>query len=219
VAEEPDSAAVEEEGEAEESLTDLLARLGRDGAALAFYESRLTARRHEQEIRRTVRDVVTAAVALTAFLAAFVLVNAAAVLALATALDPWLAALVLAAAWALLGVVLALVLLARARRAAKGDPRTLEEAREQAEQAVRATLERLSVALTKEIAIAAVPMAGGVVDAGEDLLETADDIVDAATDDLPAGGVVNQVWDVVLAPSRFGIRVATTVLKRGDSSS
>jgi hypothetical protein len=73
------------------------------------------------------------------------------------------------------------------------------------------------VALTKEIAIAAVPMAGGVVDAGEDLLEAADDIVDSVTGDLPAGGVVNQVWDVVLAPSRFGFRVATTVLKRGDS--
>jgi Putative Actinobacterial Holin-X, holin superfamily III len=215
LADEADSAVVEEE--AEESVTDLLAQLGRDGAALAFYESRLTARRHEQAIRRTVRDVVTAAVALTALLAAFVLVNTAAVLALATAVDPWLAALALAAAWALVGVVLALALLARARRAAKGDPRTVEEAREQAEQAVRATLERLSVALTKEIAIAAVPMAGGVVEAGEDLLETADDIVDAATDELPAGGVVNQVWDVVLAPGRLGFRVATTVLKRGDS--
>lgn len=217
MAEEADSAVVEDE--AEESVTDLLAQLGRDGAALAYYESRLTARRHEQEIRHTVRDVVTAAVALTAFLAAFVLVNTAAVLALATAVDPWLAALIVAAAWALLGIVLALVLLARARRAAKGDPRTLEEARDQSEQAVRATLERLSVALTKEIAIAAVPMAGGVVGAGEDLLESADDIVDAVTDDIPGGGVVNQVWDVVLAPSRFGFRVATTVFKRSDSSS
>jgi hypothetical protein len=70
--------------------------------------------------------------------------------------------------------------------------------------------------ITKEIALAAVPTAGGIVDLGDDLIEGADDIVDAITDELPGGGVVNQVWDVVLAPGRFGIRVATTVLKRGD---
>jgi hypothetical protein len=70
--------------------------------------------------------------------------------------------------------------------------------------------------ITKEIALAAVPTAGGLAEFGEDLIEGADDIVDAVTDELPGGGVVNQVWDVVLAPGRFGIRVATTVLKRND---
>jgi hypothetical protein len=40
--------------------------------------------------------------------------------------------------------------------------------------------------------------------------------VDDLTEEIPGGGVVNQVWDVVMAPGRFGIRVATTVLKRGD---
>ena len=33
----------------------------------------------------------------------------------------------------------------------------------------------------------------------------------------PAGGVVNQIWDVAMMPGRLGIRVATTVLKRGQS--
>jgi hypothetical protein len=28
---------------------------------------------------------------------------------------------------------------------------------------------------------------------------------------------VNQVWDVVLMPGRFGVKIATTVLKRNDS--
>jgi hypothetical protein len=84
---------------------------------------------------------------------------------------------------------------------------------------VRATLERLAPAITVEIATAAVPMAGdmagSVVDVGGDLLEASDDMVEAIVDDLPGGSVMNQMWDVVLMPGRFGVRVATTVLKRG----
>jgi hypothetical protein len=60
-------------------------------------------------------------------------------------------------------------------------------------------------------------MATGVVDAGGDLLEASDDIVEAMAEDLPGGSIVNQVWDVVLMPGRFGVKVATTVLKRNDS--
>jgi hypothetical protein len=56
----------------------------------------------------------------------------------------------------------------------------------------------------------------GVVDVGDDLIEASDDIVEAIAEDLPGGGVVNQMWDVVLMPGRFGLRVATTVLKRGE---
>ena len=55
-----------------------------------------------------------------------------------------------------------------------------------------------------------------ITDIGEDLIEGADEIVEAITEELPGGGVVNQVWDVVLAAGRFGIRVATTVLNRGE---
>ncbi len=62
-------------------------------------------------------------------------------------------------------------------------------------------------------------MASGVVDAGDEIIESADEIVESITEDVPGGGVVNQMWDVVLMPGRFGVRVATTVLKRGESDS
>jgi hypothetical protein len=57
---------------------------------------------------------------------------------------------------------------------------------------------------------------GGVVDVGGDLIEASDDMVEGIAEDLPGGGVVNQMWDVVLMPGRFGVKVATTVLKRGE---
>jgi hypothetical protein len=59
-------------------------------------------------------------------------------------------------------------------------------------------------------------MAEGVLDVGGDLLETSDEIVEAIAEDLPAGGVVNQMWDVVLMPGRYGLKVVTTVLKRDE---
>lgn len=206
-----------DEDEAEQSVTDLVAQLGRELAALAFYESRLTARRHEPELRRAGRDAGAALGVVAALLTAFVLANTAALLGLSTFMAAWLAALALTVAWAAVGSLLALALWIRAKRVAKGEPGTVEEARDRAEEAVRATLEELSKAITKEIAVAAIPSADGIVDVGEDLIESADDIVDAVTDELPGGGVVNQVWDIFLAPGRLGIRVATTVLKRGGS--
>ena len=79
----------------------------------------------------------------------------------------------------------------------------------------------IAPAISKEIALAAVPIAGDMADdaveVAAELIESADDVVDAITDDVPGGGVVNQMWDVVLMPGRLGIRVATTVLKRGES--
>jgi hypothetical protein len=94
----------------------------------------------------------------------------------------------------------------------------LERARAEAEQAVYDTLGRLAPVVTVEIASAAAgEMASGVVDVGDDLLEASDDIVEAIAEDLPGGSVVNQVWDVVLMPGRFGIKIATTVLKRGEA--
>jgi hypothetical protein len=44
--------------------------------------------------------------------------------------------------------------------------------------------------------------------------DCSDPIVEELSEQVP-GGVVNQVWGVVLMPGRVGIRVATTVLKRG----
>jgi hypothetical protein len=95
---------------------------------------------------------------------------------------------------------------------------------------VRATLERLVPELSKEVAAAAVPMAsavatgmatgmatevaGSAVDVGSDLIEGSDELVESITVEMPGGGLVNQVWDVVLTPGRWGVKVATTVLRR-----
>jgi hypothetical protein len=169
---------------------------------------------------------------LVAFVSAFVLLNVAAYEGLSSALSGWLAALVLCAAWLLVGVCLLLALLVRAgnvtgwkwwslfRAGPVEDPQDLERARAEAEQTVLETLERLAPAITIEIATAAVANAGdmaeGVLDVGGDLLETSDEIVEAIAEDLPAGGVVNQMWDVVLMPGRYGLKVVTTVLKRDE---
>jgi hypothetical protein len=210
---------VKDEGDSEESVTALLEQLGREVSALVLYESRLAAARHRPELRRAGLGVAAATVVGIAFVTAFALANVAAVRALSESLTDWVAALVLAAGWALVGGVLALVLLARARRMRAWDVADAEAARAEAEQAVRDTLERLSPVITREIALAAVPnVAGGVVDMGGDIIEGADDIVEALTEGVPGGSVVNQMWDVVLMPGRFGVRVATTVLRRGPGS-
>jgi Putative Actinobacterial Holin-X, holin superfamily III len=191
VAEETTDSVVASHEEVEESVTDLLEQLGRDLAALVFYESRLVASRNKHELRRAARDVVAALGVAAALLTAFVLANTSALLGLSTAMAGWLAALVLAAAWTAAGTLLALALRARAKRVGAGKPETVQEARDRSEQAVRATLERLAPAITKEIALAAVPSAGGIADLGEDLIEGADEIVDSITEELPGGGVVN----------------------------
>jgi len=231
----PDSAADEaqDESAAEQtddspSATELLAELGRDLSVLGFLEAQLALSRNMPEVRRAARDLAGAFVAALAFLTAFVFANVALVLALATALPAWLAALVVALIWIVVGGAVTVALMVRAGRVTgwkwwrvftagpEEAGRDLEQARDEAAEAVRDTLERLAPALTVEIASAAIPLAGGVVETGEDILEAADDIVESIADDLPAGGVVNQVWDVVLMPGRLGLRVATTVLKRAD---
>ena len=216
-------AASPAEDETQESITELLEQLGREVSALVFYETRLAASRRKPELRRAARDIAAAlAVALT-FLTAFVLANAAAVRALSTVLPDWVAPLILAAAWTAVGALLARYLRARAKRFKGWEVKDAEEARAKAEQSVRETLERLSPAISREIALAAVPLAGemasGVVDAGEEIIENADEMVESIAEDVPGGGLVNQIWDVALMPGRFGLRVATTVLKRDDSSS
>ena len=214
--EDTSEAAVAEDEEAEQSVTELLEQLGRRVAALVYYESRLVAARNKQELRQAGLGVSAGLGVVAAFATAFVLANTAVVLALANAVDAWLAALLLAVAWAALATVLGLALWARVKRASQREGETVEEARERAEDDVRATLEQLGPVITKEIALAAVPSAGGIAEFGEDLVESVDDIVDDLAEEIPGGNVVNQAWDVVMAPGRFGIRVATTVLKRGD---
>jgi hypothetical protein len=215
------------------SVTELLTQLGRDVSVLAFCEAHLAASRNMPEVRRAARDVAAALLAGIAFLTAFVFANVAGMLALTEVMPSWLAALVLSLAWLGIGAAVALALMVRAGhvtgwkwwRIFTAGPeeslKDLEQARADAEQAVLATLERLAPAITVEIASAAMPVAAGAVsgalDVGGDLIEASDDMVEAIAEDLPGGGVVNQMWDVVLMPGRFGLRVATTVLKRDDA--
>jgi len=139
--------------------------------------------------------------------------------------SPVLAALALCAAWLAIGSALVLILMVRAGHATgwrwwrgfSGGPEEsledLERARNEAEQAVRETLARLAPAMTVEIASASVSVAGDmtgdVVEAGGELLESSGEAVEAIAEELPGGGVVNQMWDVVLMPGRFGQAGAT----------
>jgi hypothetical protein len=225
----------EEDGEQcqSPSITELLVLLGRNVSVLVFCEAQLAASRNLPQARRAARDITGALVAALAFLTAFVFANVAAFHGLANEVSPWLAALILSLAWLALGSLLVLALMVRAGnvtgwrwwRVFRAGPEEsfedLERARADAEQAVRQTLILLAPAITVEIASASIGVAGDVaedaVGAGEDLLDASEEIVDAIAEDIPGGSVVSQVWDVVLVPGRYGIKVATTVLRRGDA--
>ena len=212
------------------SITELLVELGHDVSVLVLCESQLAASRHMPEVRRAARDIVGALVAAIAFATAFGFANVAIFFGLSSVMPNWVAALILCAGWVILGGSLALALMVRAGnvtgwkwwRLFSASPeesrQDLEQARADAERGVRDTLARLAPAMTIEIASASVAVAGDVagdvLDVGEDMLEASDDMVEAIADGLPGGSVVNQMWDVVLMPGRFGIKVATTVLKR-----
>jgi hypothetical protein len=230
----PSSAEGEEaKGEETPSIAELLVQLGRDVTVLVFCETQLAASRNLPEVRRTARDIAGALIASLAFLTAFAFANVAALNALTAVMSAGLGALVLCLVWLAVGAALVLALMVRAGhvtgwrwwRVFRGGPEEsledLERARADAEQAVRETLARLAPAVTVEVASASVgvagDMAGGVVEAGGDLLETSNEAVEAIAEGVPGGGVVNQMWDVVLMPGRLGIRVATTAFRRGDS--
>lgn len=222
-------AGEEHTGEDAPSITELLVQFGRDVAALAFREAQLAAARNPREVRRAIRDIAGGLLAALAFVTAFALGNVAALNALRHVMSRWLAALLLCAAWLALGSALTLALSVRAGRVTgwrwwrvgqgrEDGLQQLERARAEAEEAVRRTLGKLTPAMTGEIASAVTPdTVGEVFEAGGDILEASDDMVEELTENLPAGSVVNTMWDVVLMPGRLGVKVATTVLKRGDS--
>src|SRR5262249_35101506 len=182
-------------------------------------------------------DVAGPAAVVLALLTAFGLANAAAVRGLSSVMAAWGAALVLAAGWVLVGALLALAIWVRGEhgkglrwwRGLTGTPdealEAVREARERAQGALRETLERLAPPLAEEAASAVVPvassvatgmaagMAGGVVEAGSDLIEGSDDLVESMAEDIPGGGIVTQMWDIVLVPGRFGVRMVTKVLR------
>jgi hypothetical protein len=237
VGEIPESSAEDDETKEEEeapSVTELLVGLGRDVSVLVFCETHLAAARNLPEVRRAARDLAGALVAGLALLTAFVFANVAALHGLSSLVSPWLAALILCLAWLVVGLALVIVLMVRAgnvtgwkwwrvfKAGREGSLVDLERAREAAEQAVREDLVRLAPALTVEIAAASAGVAGDMADdvvgAGEDLLDSSEEMLEGIVEDIPGGGVVSQVWGVALMPGRFGIRVATTVLGRGDSA-
>jgi hypothetical protein len=67
------------------------------------------------------------------------------------------------------------------------------------------------------MAAAMVPSADGVLETGEDVLQASEQLLDDMVDSVPGGSVVGQVIDFALIPGRYGVRVATTVLKGGSS--
>lgn len=215
------------EAEPERSPSDLLEQVGRDAGMLALRELQLTASRHDEEIRRALRNLTIAAVAAVAFVTAFVMVNWAIVLALQGPLPGWRAPLVVGAVWLVLAVAGAIYLATRpggvagiraALEATGSDDASLEDARDRAEEKMRASIMELSGAVASEtgviVAAAIVPIAGGAMDAGEKLLDSADEITDKIEDSgIPGGRVANQVFDVALVPGRLFIRVTSAAFK------
>jgi hypothetical protein len=209
-----------EGGDEPRSVAELVEQFARDLAQLGLYQGQLEAARNVPDVRRALRDGVGALVAVAAILAAFAFANVAAYAGLATTLSPWEAALVLAGAWTVVGGLLVLTVAGRVRRSrlwtaiASSSPEAvaeLEKSRDDAVQAVHDTLEKLGPAISIEIVAAAVPSAGGLVGTAFDASDAA---VEALVEDVPGGRAVNQIWDVALMPGRFGLRVATTMLKR-----
>jgi Putative Actinobacterial Holin-X, holin superfamily III len=219
---------LEPSGGGEESISELIEQLGRDTSRLAIHEAALSASRRMPELRRAALGIAAAVFLVLAFTAAFALANWAAVSSLSSVLPTWLAALVLAVVWLGIGLVLLAALLVRAGNATGiewwrmvGPDRdetvdTLQASRDEAAQEVRDTIERLVAAIARaaadQLADAVVPLAGAAADMGDELLEASEDVVDAI-EEVPGGGAVGQVIDVVLYPGRLGLRVATTVLK------
>jgi Putative Actinobacterial Holin-X, holin superfamily III len=237
---EPEKAQADDEEESEKSedgptLTELVELLGRRLSELGAAEAKLEAARNMPEVRRGARDGAGALVVVLAALTAFAFVNVAAMEGLSKVVTNWVAALLLAVVWLVIAGVLLFGVMGRTRQwllwiLVKEPPtetvEELERERDDAGKAALSTLERLGPALAIQIALAAIPevgdvaedVAGGVIEIGDSVLEASDEIVEVVTEQIPGGGVVNQVWSVALTPGRFGIRVATTVLRRGSSN-
>ena len=214
----------------EESVAELAEQLGRDASRLALCEAALGASRRVPEPRRVALAAAAAVVLVLAFTAAFALANWAAVSGLSLTLPTWLAALVMAGCWLVVGTALLVVLVRRVgdsssvvwwRMIGADRPeavRTLQESRDEAEQALRDTFDRLSGAVVHaaagQVTNAVESLGDAAAEAGNELLEASEEIIDDIEEQLPAGGaVLNQVVDIVLFPGRLGLRIATTVFR------
>src|ERR671910_1618662 len=215
---------------AEDPVSELIEQTGRGAGLLALREAQLATLRHGPQLRRAALDVAVGLGIALAFLSAFALANWAAVSALSGPLPGWAAPLLLAAVWIVVGLGLLVFVLNRAdsvfdwrqRRMLGADVErrisARERARDEAWQGMRESLERLTGEVEHEAAVlAVVPVAGGVVSAGEHIIDQIDEITDDLEDAIPGGGVINRVADTALLPARYFVSVARAALERlGD---
>jgi Putative Actinobacterial Holin-X, holin superfamily III len=217
---EADEVSPEEEHDDQEPLMDLLERFGRVSSVLVLREAELAGARHETDVRRAGRDASAAAIAAVALGTAFLLANWAAVRGLSGSLSGWRAPLLLAAVWLVVGVAVAALPLSRVRHLLSRPSPSIEQrerARDDAAQRVRESLEQLGGGLADEAQARMVSAsADGVLETGEDVLQASEQLLDDMVDSVPGGSVVGQVIDFALIPGRYGVRVATTVLKGGS---
>jgi hypothetical protein len=223
-----------------------LEKLRRDLAEFVRLEVQIAAAAREPQLRRAGVDALGGLAAAVALVAAFVLVNVAALLAIATVLPGWAAALILAAGWIIVALVAGTLvasharpLLARLRGDGPRSPEELQAARDRAWQDVQADIAVVAPPLTERAIAIAAPiaarvamsmatdlavdvaedMAGEVEDVGRELVEESEEIVEDLAEEIPGGTTASTVWDLALLPGRTGIRMVTTVLKRPPSES
>jgi Putative Actinobacterial Holin-X, holin superfamily III len=219
---EADGIAAAEDGADQRSLMELAERFGRDSSVLVLREAELAGARHETDVRRAGRDATAAAIAAVALGTAFLLANWAAVRGLSGSLSGWRAPLLLAAVWLVVGVAVAALPLSRFRHLLSRPSPSIEEreqARDDAAERLRESLEQLAGGLADEaqarMVSAMMPSADGILETGEDVLQASEQLLDDVVESAPGGSVVGQVIDFALIPGRYGVRVATTVLKGG----
>ena len=219
-----DAVSPPDQDDDDDSLMELVERFGRESSALVLREAELAAARHGTDVRRAGRDATAAAIAAVALGTAFLLANWAAVRGLSGSLSGWRAPLLLAAVWLVVGIAVAALPLSRFRHLLSRPTPSIEEreqARDAAAQRARGSLEQLGAGLADEVQAlmvsAMVQSADGMLETGEDALEASGELLEDMVESAPGGSVVGQVIDFALIPGRYGIRVATTVLKGGPS--
>jgi hypothetical protein len=206
---------------------------------VAYRGADVAAARRQPDVRRVFFDVASVAVVALAALTAFAFANWAAASALTKVVSDWFAAVILALIWISVAILVGAFFF-RGEREVRSLRRVLAkdvsdtlperlEALEEANQTLRDRLDALADAIAaaaqERIAAAILPVAGGMVEVGEDMvdatddvIEAADEITDAIEENVPGGIVVNRVFDFVLVPGKFGIRVARNVLSLGQPS-
>jgi len=218
-----------------------LEKLRRDLTEFVRLEVRVAADARGPELRRAGIDALGGLAAVLALVAAFVLLNVAALLAIATVLPGWAAALILAGAWIVVAAITIAVLashaaplITRLRGDGDGSPAELRAGRDRAWQDVQADLAVLAPPLTERAIAIVAPIvarvaasmatdlavdvvedvADGVEDVGRELVEESEEVVEDLAKEIPGGTIPSTVWDLALLPGRTGVRMVTTVLKR-----